>query len=215
MTDIPQEELNHFVRACHDAAHRGLMRCSSGNLSLRLDNDQLLVTSSRSWMQDISPAQVSLCRISDASLLQGNKPTVEIGFHAGILRTRSDVNVVMHFQTPFATTLACQRRDVEPDYYVIPEIPFYIGPVARVPYLLPGTPELAQAVTTAMTDHDMVIMGNHGQVTVAGDIEHAIQNAEFFELACQAIVTGGQTIRPLHTDDVNELLALRNSGQTP
>ena len=90
MTDVPERVLEEFVEACHRAAGRGLMRCSSGNLSWRVDGDRLLASSSRSWMEDISPAEVSVCRISDGALLEGNKPTIEIGFHAGILRTRPD-----------------------------------------------------------------------------------------------------------------------------
>jgi len=165
-------------------------------------------------MENLSPAQVSVCRISDGALLDGNKPTIEIGFHAGILRTRPDVHVVMHFQTPCATTLAC-RPPGEVDYFVIPEIPCYIGHVARVPYLPPGSKGLAKAVTDAMRDHDMVVMGNHGQVTVAADMDHLIQNAEFFELACGIIVRGGDGVRPLAEEEVNAMLEwkrARSSG---
>jgi ribulose-5-phosphate 4-epimerase/fuculose-1-phosphate aldolase len=187
------------------------MRCSSGNLSLRIDDDRLLVTSSRSWMSNLSRDDISVCRISDGCLLAGGKPTVEIGFHAGIQKMRPEVNVVMHFQTPCATALAC-RDPGDMNYFVIPEIPFYIGPVARVPFLLPGTKELAQAVTEAMRNHDMVIMGNHGQVTVARDIDHVIQNAEFFELACDIILRGGDMARPIPEKEVNALLALRGSA---
>ena len=211
MTDVPDDLLDEFLVACRRAAGRGLMRCSSGNLSQRLDDTRLLVTSSRSWMEDVSAENVAVCRIDDGAVLDGPKPTVEIGFHAEILKTRPDVNVVMHFQTPCATALACQDTD-EIDWFVIPEIPFYIGRVARVPFLLPGSKELADAVAGAMQDHDLVVMGNHGQVTVAADFDHAIQNAEFFELACEVILRSGDKLRPLREEDVNALLALRQAA---
>ncbi len=87
------------------------MRCSSGNLSLRFGEDRLLATATRSWLERITPADVALCRISDGERLGGARPTVEIGFHAGILRERPEMNVVLHFQTPCATALACRIRD--------------------------------------------------------------------------------------------------------
>jgi len=208
MKEVPGHVLDEFLQACHTAARRGLMRCSSGNLSRRLDNDRMIATATRSWMENISEKQVSLCRISDGVLLGGPRPTVEIGFHAAILKERRDVNVVMHFQTPCATALACQGRGAI-NYFVIPEIPFYIGHVARVPYLLPGSKELAKAVSGAMKDHDMVVMGNHGIVTVAADYTHIIQNAEFFELACHVIVHSGRKVKPLSKGDAEALLALR------
>jgi ribulose-5-phosphate 4-epimerase/fuculose-1-phosphate aldolase len=208
MLNVAKDILSEFLQACHSAADRGLMRCSSGNISRRVDDTHFLATASRSWTKNLSKEDVSMCRIADGTVLHGPKPTAEIGFHAGILKKRPDINVVMHFQTPCATTLACRATE-DPDYFVIPEIPFYIGHVARVPYLLPGSKELADAVTLAMQDHDMVIMSNHGLVTVAADYAHAIQNAEFFELACEIIIRGGNTLNYLSQDEVARLLALR------
>lgn len=211
MNNVPDSIRDEFLQACHKAAGRGLMRCGSGNLSRRLDDARLLATSSRSWAENLSEDEVSVCRIADGAILDGPKPTLEIGFHAGTLRARPDINVVMHFQTPCATALACCEAD-DTDYFVIPEIPFYIGHVARVPYLLPGSKELADAVIMAMRDHDMVIMSNHGMVTVGTDYAHAIQNAEFFELACEVITRGGNTLKSLSQEDVNRLLELRQDS---
>ena len=206
MKDVSDESVSRFVDACREAGRRGLVRCSSGNLSWRVDEDRMLVTASRTWMGRLRADDVALCRIADGYLLDGPDPTVEINLHARVLQTRPDVDVVMHFQSPCATTLAC--RDTGPiNYYVIPEIPYYIGPVARVPYLSPGSPELADAVTRAMHAHDLVVMANHGQVTAARDFDDAIQNAEFFELACRIIVEGGDDVTRLSEEAVRALRA--------
>ena len=66
-----------------------------------------------------------------------------------------------------------------------------------------------------MREHDLAVMANHGQVTVARNLDHAIQNAEFFELACQIIVQSGDNIRPLTQEAVRELLAMRASASRP
>ena len=163
-------------------------------------------------MENLTGEQVSLCTTADGAVLQGPKPTMEIGFHAGILRTRPDVNVVLHFQSPYATALAC-RSVHDLDYFVIPEIPFHIGPVARIPYSLPGSEALAQAMTEAMKHHDMVVIGNHGMVTVAGDHAHAIQNADLFELACQILICNGHGSEPISKEDVESLLKLRRNAE--
>ena len=119
------------------------------------------------------------------------------------------MNVVLHFQTPCATTVACQPAN-HVDFSLIPEVPFYIGPVARVPYFTPGSEELAAAVTQAMRTHDMVLLSNHGQVTAAKDFDHVLQNAEFFELACQIILLGGKSIAPLAPQAIKQLQMLRS-----
>ncbi len=212
MRDVPENILTRFLATCHEIARRGLVRCSSGNLSVRLDDKRMLLTSSRSWMERVTVDDLSICRLSDGSLIEGGKPSVETRFHAGVLRTRPEMNVVLHFQTPYATALACRERKPE-CYFVIPEIPFYIGPVAHVPYIVPGSGGLADAVTEAMRDHDMVVMGNHGQVTTARDYEHAIQNAEFFELVSSVIVNAGDALSPLSREEVRELLDMRAAAQ--
>jgi len=81
-----------------------------------------------------------------------------------------------------------------------------------VPYLPPGSEELANAVIEAMVDHDLAVMANHGQVTVASDFDHAVQNAEFFELACQIILAAGRSVKPLSTQAVRDLLAQRKAS---
>jgi ribulose-5-phosphate 4-epimerase/fuculose-1-phosphate aldolase len=211
---LTSKQIERFAAAAREAAARGLLRCSSGNLSWRADDGLMLVTRTRSWLGRLAAEDVAVCAIEDAAPLNGVAPTVEVRFHAGILRARPDVNVVLHYQSPHATALACQRRR-SVDFNVIPEVPFYIGRVGRVPYLAPGSEELADAVVAVMATHDLALMANHGQVTVARDFDHAVQNAEFFELACQIILAGGPDVTPLPPDAVRELLAQRPSLLAP
>jgi ribulose-5-phosphate 4-epimerase/fuculose-1-phosphate aldolase len=214
MKPSTRQQIERFVAACHETAARGLLRCSSGNLSCRADDGTMLVTRTRSWLGRLTAEDVAVCSIEDGTSLNGVIPTVEVRFHAGILRARPDVNAVLHYQSPHATALACQRgRPL--NFNVIPEIPFYIGPVGRVPYLPPGSAELAEAVVAVLATHDLAVMANHGQVTAATDFDHAVQNAEFFELACQIILAGGAGVTPLPAAAVRELLAQRQSLRAP
>jgi len=209
---VQKKTIQSFIKACRETGVRKLMRCSSGNMSLRLSSEYMLVTASRSWKGEIQPSQISVCRIKDAKPVSGRKPSVETMFHAGILRNRPDVNVVLHFQSPNATALACSGRRI--NYFVIPEIPFYLGKIARVPFLLPGSPDLANAVISAAKTHNMILLSNHGQVTMAEDFAHVIQNAEFFELACEVIIKNNFKPKAIPAKDSDLLLKLgRQSGE--
>ena len=214
MKIIPEQQFAEFVAACRAVVDHKLVQCSSGNLSWRVDETRMLIKCSRAWMGTLTRADVAVCRIADGAILNDRQPSVELGFHAGILRTRPRVNVVLHCQTPCATALACMRvKDVP--YTVIPEIPFYIGPIAEVPYLPPGSAELAQAVTQAMEEHDLAVLRNHGQVTVGQDFAHALQNAVLFELACSIILRAGDRLQPLSDADIRALRPARKPGQPP
>lgn len=188
---------------CRMADRLGLVRCSSGNMSVRLDEESFAVTATQSWMGDMSPEEVAICSISDGSQLGQAKPSVESKFHAGILRQRKDIDVVLHFQSQAATALACSN--IQPDFNVILEIPYYIGLVAKLPFLSPGSGELASSVIDAMKNHDMLLLENHGQVTVGKDFRDAIQRAVFFEFACQVILQAGNSVNTLSDEHVKLL----------
>jgi len=146
---VSEKYLDEFVTACHRVASFGLVRCSSGNLSWRVNEEYMLITATRSWMGEMSKEQITVGRISDGTVLNERRPSAENGFHFGILHERSDVNVVLHFQSPYATAIACSGRDYN-NFSVIPEIPYYLGQVAIVPYLNPGSNELAREVIYAV-----------------------------------------------------------------
>lgn len=212
MKDVTEPVIQGFIEACHEAGRRGLMRCSSGNLSLRLDGERILISGSRSWLGRIRPEELAVCRLADGELIEGARPSVETGFHAGILRTRREMNVVLHFQSPCATALACMDP-ARIHYHVIPEIAYYLGTIGQVGYVTPGTAALAAAVIEVMRDHEMAVLRNHGMVTAARDFDTAIQNAEFFELACFVILHGRDKAVPLEPEAVDQLMAMRREAR--
>ncbi len=188
MLEINSTDIDSFLVACHRAASYKLQQFSSGNMSRRISGNLALLSASRSWLEDITSNQVAVCEIETGKLLNSITPTVESEFHLGILKQRKDIDVVFHFQSPFATAIACgDCADI--NFFVIPEIPYYIGKPAIVETLVPGSKELAQATINAMSKTNLAILKNHGLVTVAKTYNQAIQQAGFFELACQIILT--------------------------
>lgn len=201
---VSEKYFEEFVAGCRRVVSHGLVRSSSGNLSWRVSEEHMFITATRSWMGELTGEQIAICRISDGAVLNDKKPSAENGFHFGILRERPDVNVVLHFQSPYATAIACSERDYK-DFSVIPEIPYYLGRIATVPYLNPGSNELAREVVSAMKEHDLVILKNHGQVTVGKNFDEVIQKASFFELACEIIIHAGDQVQFLSQDAVDYL----------
>ena len=64
-----------------------------GNLSLRLpelsgDSGLALLSATGSWLEELREDQIALCRISDGRCLNGVRPTMEAGFHLGVMRRR-------------------------------------------------------------------------------------------------------------------------------
>lgn len=192
MKTVAAKRFREFVQAAHRVANRhGLVRCSSGNLSWRVDAERMLISGTRTWLGELRKEQIAVVRLRDGAVLNRCKPSAETPLHLGVLRARPDVNVVLHFQTPFVTAVACRRDAEELNFFVIPEIPFYIGEIALVPYRQPGSAELATAVVEALKTHQMVVLRNHGAVAVGQTFHEAIQRAAFFELACEIVLHDG------------------------
>lgn len=201
---ISNQQINQFVQACHKVGEYNLLSCSSGNMSWRCGG-QALVTGSGSWIKEMTQEQVTIADLGSGETLNHVKPSVEFRFHQGILNNRPDVDVVLHFQTPGATTLACQKNLEEINFFVIPEIMIYIKRIGIIPYKIPGSEELANAVVEVMKDHNLGIMKNHGMVIVGKTFKEVIQNAVFFELACQIILNAGDKLNPLSKPEIAKL----------
>jgi ribulose-5-phosphate 4-epimerase/fuculose-1-phosphate aldolase len=194
-----------FVQACHKVAEYGLVSCSSGNLSWRVEPNVALLSASGSWLAELNEDQVAMCDINTGRSLNDKIPTCESVFHLGILKNRPEMNVVLHFQSPYAAAIACGET-ANLNFNMTIEVPIYIGTPAVVPYLPPGTPELAESVVDAFkeTQTHLAILKNHGLVTVGKDFNDAIQKAVFFELACRIIQTNPKA-KPLDADRVKQL----------
>ncbi len=201
---ITYKQIEQFVAQAHRVGKAGLTICSSGNLSWRI-GDEVLVSGTGSWVPELTPDRVSVCRLSDGAILNGVKPSMESTFHMGVMRERPDVNVVLHFQSPYATAVACM--DHRPDNFnVTAEIPLHVGPeIPMIPYFRPGSPALAQHVIEAMRDHNSVMLLKHGQVVCGKDFDETFERAMFFEMACRIAVINGSNRDVLTPAEINDL----------
>ena len=188
MNMVSEKDLEMFAKGCHRVAECDLVRYSSGNMSARVGDDLMLMTAKGAWLGEVKPEEVVVCRISDAEPVDGKTASVERVFHAGILRERPEVRVVLHHQSPAATAISCSGDPLGYDFMIIPEVPFYIGKIGCVEFFNPGSKDLADAVIEVMKKHEATFLKNHGQVVVGKDYEDAIQKAGFLELACEILL---------------------------
>ena len=184
--------ITEFINQAHRVGAEHLQLCSSGNLSWRVEDNLALVSGTGSWLPRLTKENVALCEISTGMRVDGPKPSMESTFHLGVLRQRKDMNVVLHFQSEYATVISCMKNKPE-NFNVVAEVPCYCGrEIPVIPYYRPGSPELAKAVTEALAEHDCALMSKHGQVVCGKDFDDAFQKAVFFEMACKIIVLAGE-----------------------
>lgn len=198
-------QIDQFIRAAHKVGAAGLTICSSGNLSWRLSNGEVLISGTGSWLPEITADRVSVVELADGKILNGVKPSMESTFHLSVMRERPDVNVVLHFQSPYATALAC-RKERFTNLNFTAEMALHVGEeIPQIPYFRPGSPQLAEHVIEAMREHNSVLLLKHGQVVCGADFDQAFERAMFLEMGCRIALLNGSNVDPLTRAEIDDL----------
>ena len=199
------KQIDEFIRQARRVGAAGLTICSSGNLSWRLPNGGVLISGTGSWLPELTADRVSVVQLSDGRILNGVKPSMESGFHLNVMRNRPDVGVVLHFQSPYATAVACMKS--RPDNFnFTAEMALHVGEeIPMIPYFRPGSPQLAEHVIKAMETHNSVMLLKHGQVVCGADFDQAFERAMFFEMGCRIAVLDGANVDPLTRSEIDDL----------
>ncbi|GAB6946643.1 class II aldolase/adducin family protein [Vulcanisaeta sp. JCM 16161] len=158
---------------------RRLVDLLGGNASARLSSDEVLITPTSMPKVLMKPQSIVKIRL-DGTVISGGNPSSEWRMHVGIYRVRDDVRFVLHTHPP--NILALTRAGLKIDLSLSEAIS-YVGEIAEVPYLKPGSAELADAVSKAISRRNVtaVILKNHGLVTVGSTPYEALNRAEVLE----------------------------------
>jgi len=201
---ITNDHVDKYIEQARRYGNEKWMLCSSGNLSWRIGNE-MLVTGTGSWLPVIKKDKVAICRMMDRQSINGVNPSMEFDFHAGIYRNRPDINVVLHFQSEYATAVACMKKKPT-NFNVVAEIPWKVGKeIPILPSYRPGSAALAKAVVEALTHHNAVLLSNHGQVVCGKDFDEVHERASFFEFACRIIILTGGNYDVLTPEEIADL----------
>ncbi len=150
-----------IVELCHVIYAKGMVGGSGGNVSIR-DGDRILITASGVSLRDVSQDNLSHLSMS-GELLQGPPQSKEWQMHIECYR-RETVQAVVHVHSMYSVAIACQsdldRACTMPVY--TPGYSVRVGPLPAVPYLRPGSRELADAVGAVIAERDSVLLANHG-----------------------------------------------------
>ncbi|MGE4072006.1 MAG: class II aldolase/adducin family protein [Lysobacterales bacterium] len=159
----------------------GLNGGMAGNLSLRL-GEGMLITPSGVHPRSMRAEQMA--RVSAEGQVDGPVvPSSEWRFHLDLYLARPEVGAVVHTHAPFATALACQRREIPPFHYTVAR--FGGDQVRCAGYATFGTAELSQTVLAAMEGRSACLMANHGALVIGRDLTEAMDRASELEQLCQ------------------------------
>ncbi|MED3881583.1 class II aldolase/adducin family protein [Priestia megaterium] len=164
---------------------------TSGNISARLDANQMIITASGTHMASLKYDDFVECQIDTGTIQGTKKASKEMPMHLGIYRQREDAKAILH-SSPFYTTLfACGDEPILSELFV--ESMYYLEDIAYIDYYHPGSQELADAVTEQAPHANIIIMRNHGVVVFDDSISEAQMRLETLEMTCRMILKAKET----------------------
>ena len=167
---LVQAEVCATAKAMADG---GLTAGTWGNISVRLDDDHMLVSPTGLDYNHLEAADMPIVQISDPSVwYDGLKPTSERKIHAAVLASRPEINACIHSHPVFATIMASCRAPLPAYTQELQEI--FGGDVIVGAYGLPGTEKLKEGTVEAMQGRNACFMANHGVFCVGETMQDAL-----------------------------------------
>jgi ribulose-5-phosphate 4-epimerase/fuculose-1-phosphate aldolase len=165
-----------------------LVTAKGGNLSVRCDSRDgaCWITPSQNFKGGLTPEDMVLVDLAGQKLEGRFKPSVEAGYHAGIMRKRPEVNAVVHTHAPYATVFGMSDMEMLPvtteaimisDY---PNIPFHLG----------GTADLHAFVLEHLGGGTAkgAFLRNHGLITTGRSLREAVDYTYMVEHTCHILI---------------------------
>jgi L-fuculose-phosphate aldolase len=195
MTDDELILRQQMVQTCRKMNETGINQGTSGNLSVRF-GDGFLITPSSLPYDVMEPAD--LVEMGWDGNYAGRRPSSEWRFHRDILKARSDVNVVLHCHSAFATSVACHHRSIPAFHYMVGVMG---GNSLRcAPYATFGSQALSDAAIVALQDRMACLLGQHGQISLGTTLDAALWMAVEVEtlarMYVQALALGEPPVLP-------------------
>lgn len=159
--------------------NRGLTSATGGNVSYRVGDD-MLISPSGFCLDEVGEADWVRVSLETAQPYPDQlKPSSETLMHRNVYHLRPDANAVFHSHPPHVIALSLLRIAIRP---IGSEAPFLLGKeVPIVPYTIPTSPLLAESIKPYVPEHSVMILENHGLLTLGQDLREAYNRTELSE----------------------------------
>jgi L-fuculose-phosphate aldolase len=175
-----RKEVARFMRRLYSL---GLTTTSGGNISLRVSDDIIVITPSATDKGLMKWKEVGIMSILGENLTPDLKPSIEYALHLNIYRKRKDISAIVHAHPVFASSFTAMKYEINTS--LTAEARAICGTPRFVPYALMGSAELADIVAENAAEADILLLENHGILTMAPDLLKAFDKLEVLENAAK------------------------------
>jgi L-fuculose-phosphate aldolase len=202
-----RRDLARFGKMLHG---QGFVAATDGNLSVRLDDQRILITPTCVSKGMMRPQDMVIVGLDGRKLNGSSNPSSEIAMHLTIYRMRPDVDAVVHAHPCTATGFASAGMAL--DEPLCSEVVITLGSVPLAPYATTGSMELSDSLRPYIPYHDAILMANHGVVTYGEDLCRAYMRMEAVEHYARIVLTTRLlgSAQSLDSRELEKLVAVRS-----
>lgn len=187
----------------------GLVVGPGGNISARI-GDTMYVSPSGFAMEDIAQEQWVEVDIPTGEIMDiGLRPSSEVLMHLFCYRNNPTIGAIIHTHPSSCIAFTLVKTELP---IMFPDQAALVGKTAFVPYVLPTTSALAEAVANKVNEASSILLGNHGLVTVGRNLREAYYRtqvvAESAAIYMSAKVIG--TPKALSDEEFAEIASLES-----
>jgi L-fuculose-phosphate aldolase len=190
---LPSDAADALIAAGRRLGARGLISAGEGNLSIRLDDERLVVTPTGLRKDQLAPDDLVIVRFADpgrvATSASGHGPTSDLAIHLAVHAARPDIGAVAHAHLP--ASMALTLAGEVPDPAALPETAVLLPRLPYLPFGEMGSKELAGRIAASLSEPpeplaSAVLLERHGAVAVGRDVHQAVDRLELVEVLCRA-----------------------------
>jgi L-fuculose-phosphate aldolase len=172
------EARKQIVEIANDLFAMGHLTPTGGNISARAaDDDKIWITPSQLYKGSLT-LECLLCIREDGSICEGEgKPSVEYQMHWKSYQVRPDATAAVHTHSPAATAFGITNQK----FPAINTDAIFLADTQIVPWFMPGSSELADAVSEALKASRGAILQCHGLMAVGKTMRDAATRAMMIE----------------------------------
>ncbi len=205
MTDLAQKiQMVELAKSLFD---RGYTVGGAGNLSVKLDDNRVLVTPTGSSLGRLEVNRLSVLDMK-GNLIEGDKPSKESVFHLALYQANPQCKAIVHLHSTYLTALSC-LEGIDTTNAMRAFTPYYVmrvGQLPVIPYYKPGDINIARELSERALQAKAFLLANHGVVVTGHSLVDAVDNMEELEETAKLyFILQGKNIRYLSESEVKDL----------
>lgn len=161
----------------------GLIALSGGNVSLKVDEDRVLVTPSGMIYEELEIDDIILMDLSGKVIEGTRKASVDTKALLYIYNNMPEINAVIHTHQPYATALGLVEEEFKCNLTTLANATK--GSVSVCPFSSAASEQMGIEAVENLNGKLAVILKNHGVITVGNSLKQALYSCVYLEEAAK------------------------------